>query len=151
MSAYGNQQSNIAGGLYGVEPTISSLVVPSGVSFAFGDAVFVDAGDASKAYKADSTDASLAFRGVAVASHRSYNSVDDGSYIGYTDMNVLTEGEIYVVAASGISAVANLAAYVVNLISDGDYGKFTSSATNAIATGGYFRSNVADDLVRIEL
>jgi hypothetical protein len=151
MSAYGNQDANIAGGLFGSNPVISSLVVPSGASFAFGDAVCVDSGDASKAYKPDSTDTSLTFRGVAVASHRSYDSADDGSYIAYTDMNVLTGGEIYVVAASGLTNVANLPAYLVDLTSSGDYGKFTTVDTDNLATGGYFRSNVADGLVRIEL
>ena len=151
MSAYGNQDANIAGGLFGSNPVISSLVVPSGASFAFGGGVCVDVGDASKAYVPDSTDTSLVFRGVAVASHRSYVSADDGSYVAYTDMNVLTEGEIYVVAASGLTNIANSAAYLVDLISDGDYGKFTTSDSGTLPTGGYFRSNVADGLVRIEL
>jgi hypothetical protein len=151
MAAYGLQDNDVAGAIFGTEMDIETKVVPSGVTFAFGSAVFVDAGDEEKAYVPDSTDGSLKFLGVAPISHRSYDGAED-VYVAFQDMNVLTKGQIYVTVASGLSAIANATAYVIDDLNDAQYGKFTtlnSAATYAI--GGYFRSNVADGLARVEL
>lgn len=153
MNQYEQTQDPARAGLmFGIDYNAETAVVPSGVTFEFGDPVFVDAGVVGVAYVPDSTDASLKFLGVAPISHRSYKDSEE-QYVAYQDMNVITKGTIYVPVASGISACANQAAYVVDLISDGDYKKFTT--TNSAATyavGGYFRSNVNDDgLALLEL
>jgi hypothetical protein len=141
-----------AGTLFGPMLWAENKVVPSGVTFEFGDPVFVDEGDETKAYEPDSTDASLHFLGVAPISHRCYkDSVEQ--YVEYQEMNVLTKGKIYVHVASGVTGCANKPAYVVDLVSDGDYKKFTTtSSANTFDIGGYFRSNPnADGLAVVEL
>lgn len=151
MGAYGTQDAGIAGLLYGSALNIETKVVASGMTFAFGSAVFVDQGDEDTAYVPDSTDTSLKFLGVAVISHRSYIDSED-TYVAYQDMNVLEEGEIYVATASGLTTIANQPAYVVDLIGDANYGKFTTTNSgDTYSTGGYFRSNVSNGLARLEL
>jgi hypothetical protein len=84
-------------------------------------------------------------------SHRSYSDSEE-QYVAFQDMNVLTEGEIYVPVASGITNCANKPAYVVDIQASGDYNKFTTDSSNNYDIGGYFRSNVnADGLARVEL
>lgn len=145
------QDSARAGLVFGIETDVESKVVASGVTFEFGEPVFVDEGVEDIAYAGDSTDASLKFLGVAMISHRSYKDSED-QYVAFQEMNVLTEGEIYVPVASGITATANKPAYVVNLISDADYNKFTTTSGSNYEIGGYFRSNPnADGLARVEL
>lgn len=145
------QDSARAGLVFGIETDVEAKVVASGVTFEFGEPVFVDEGVEDIAYAGDSTDASLKFLGVAMISHRSYKDSED-QYVAFQEMNVLTEGEIYVPVASGITATANKLAYVVNLISDADYNKFTTTSGSNYDIGGYFRSNPnADGLARVEL
>lgn len=145
------QDSARAGLVFGIETDVESKVVASGVTIEFGEPVFVDEGVEDIAYAGDSTDASLKFLGVAMISHRSYKDSED-QYVAFQEMNVLTEGEIYVPVASGITATANKPAYVVNLISDADYNKFTTTSGSNYDIGGYFRSNPnADGLARVEL
>lgn len=145
------QDSARAGLVFGIETDVEAKVVASGVTFEFGEPVFVDEGVEDIAYAGDSTDASLKFLGVAMISHRSYKDSED-QYVAFQEMNVLTEGEIYVPVASGITATANKPAYVVNLISDADYNKFTTTSGSNYDIGGYFRSNPnADGLARVEL
>lgn len=145
------QDSARAGLVFGIETDVESKVVASGATFEFGEPVFVDEGVEDIAYAGDSTDASLKFLGVAMISHRSYKDSED-QYVAFQEMNVLTEGEIYVPVASGITATANKPAYVVNLISDADYNKFTTTSGSNYEIGGYFRSNPnADGLARVEL
>lgn len=151
MSAYGTLDARIAGQLYGVDYDIETKVVPSGVSFAFGAPVFVDAGDENTAYAPDSTDASLKFLGVACISHRSYDGSED-EYVDFQDMNVVTRGEIYVAVASGLTNIANAAAYVIDDAGEADFGKFTTAnVEGSYSTGGYFRSNVEGGLARLQL
>jgi hypothetical protein len=150
MSAYGSQDGSIAGMMFGTLGDIETKVVASGVTFEFGEAVFVDSGDENTAYEPDSTDGSLKFIGVAPISHRSYDGSED-QYIAFSDMNVLTKGQIYVAVASGLTTIANSAAYVINVTGNAQYKKFSTSSSNAYDIGGYFRSNVVDGLARLEL
>jgi hypothetical protein len=150
MANYGEQGTGIAGELFGTDYNIETKVVPSGVEFAFGEPVFVDAGDENTAYEPDSTDASLLFLGVAVISHRSYKDSED-KYVEYQDMNVVDRGEVYVAVASGIINCANAPAYVTHGVVDANYKMFTTSSVGTYATGGYFRSNAADGIARVEL
>jgi hypothetical protein len=146
------QDTARAGLMFGIDYDAETLVVPSGLVFEFGDPVFVDAGVEEYAFYPLSTDASLKFLGVAPISHRCYkDSVEQ--YIAYQDMNVVTLGTIWVPVASGISACANQAAYVVDLASDGNYKKFTTTnSADTYATGAYFRSNAnTDGLALVEL
>ena len=150
MSAYGNLSKARAGLVYGLTSEIETKIVASGVTVEFGKPVFVDAGVEDYGYLGDSTDASLLFLGVAVISQRSFVA-SEGEYPAYDSMNVLTEGEVWVPAASGVTA--NAAAYVVNVTTSDDYGKFGISTTSGIyATAvGYFRSNADGGLVLVEL
>lgn len=152
MSAYGNQSTNglIAGMTVGVDMDIESKVVASGVDFEFGDPVFVDTGVEDTAYDGDSNDASLKFLGVAMISHRSYTDSED-KYVAYQEVNVLTKGMVYVNVASGLSAIANSAAYVVDDTTSGDYEKFTTSNSGTYDIGGYFRSNASNGVALVEL
>lgn len=150
MSAYSTQDANVAGAMFGSDFDIETKVVASGASFAFGDAVFVDEGVEDTAYEGDSTDTSLKFLGVAPISHRSYDGSED-EYIAFQDMNVLTRGKIYVHVASGLSAIANAAAYYTDAIVDANYGMFTTSSNGTYDIGGYFRSNVSNGLALLEL
>jgi hypothetical protein len=145
------QDSARAGLVFGIETDVENKVVASGQTFEFGEPVFVDEGVEDIAYPGDSTDTSLKFLGVAMISHRSYKDSEE-QYVAFQEMNVLTEGEIYVNVASGITATANMPAYVVDLTSSGDYNKFTTDSTDNYDIGGYFRSNPnADGLARVEL
>ena len=151
MAAYGNIDAARAGLVYGLDTTVETKIVASGVTVEFGDAVFVDAGVEDYGYLGDSTDGSLKFLGVAMISQRSFVA-SEGEYPAYDAMNVLIEGEIYVTVASGLSSIANSAAYVIDDTTDGQYGKFTT--TNSAATYGpvgYFRSNVSSSLARLQV
>ena len=150
MAAYGNQDPSIAGTPFGADYDIETKVVPSGVTFEFGEPVFVDAGVEDTGYAGDSTDASLKFLGVAIISHRSYDGSED-QYVEYQDMNVLTRGQIYVNVPSGLSAIANAPAYVIDDQTDADYNKFTTSNSGTYDIGGYFRSNASGGIARVEL
>jgi hypothetical protein len=153
MAAYGSQDVARAGLCFGVgELEVETKVAASGVTFEFGEAVFVDAGVEDVGYAPDSIDTSLKFLGIARISQRSF--VDsEGNYPPYSDMDVLTEGEIYVQVASGLSAIANAPAYVLDVTTDAQYQKFTtdSTAENVYDIGCYFRSNVVDGLARLEV
>jgi hypothetical protein len=150
MANYGEQDAGIAGSLFGTDYNIETKVVPSGLTFEFGDPVFVDAGDENTAYAPDSGDASLLFLGAAVVSHRSYKDSED-KYVEYQDMNVVDRGEVYVAVASGIINCANAPAYVTHGKVDANYKRFTTSSNGTYATGGYFRSNAANGIARVEL
>jgi hypothetical protein len=140
-----------AGLVFGTETDVESKVVASGQTFEFGEPVFVDQGVEDVAYPGDSNDASLVFLGVAMISHISYRDSEE-QCVAFQEMNVLTEGEIYVNVASGISACAHKPAFVVTNQSSGDYNKFTTASGSNYNIGGYFRSNPnADGLVRVEL
>ena len=147
---YGNQGGNLAGMTVGIDLDIESKVVASGAEFSFGEGVFVDEGDADTAFEADVTDTSLKFLGVAVISHRSYDGSED-KYIGCQEINVLSKGMIYVPVSSGLSAIANLPAYLTHSKVDANYGNFTTSSASTYDIGGYFRSNVADGVALVEL
>jgi hypothetical protein len=147
------QDSARAGMVFGVMTDVENLVVPSGVVFEFGEAVFVDTGDEETAYKPDSTDASLVFAGVSIINHRCTRDTEE-QYLGFREMDVLTVGQVYVPVASGIANVncANKKAYVTHGIVDANYKKFTISSNGTYDIGAYFRSNVnADGLARVEL
>lgn len=152
MTQYANSQDSARAGLaFGIDYEAEAKVVASGVTFEFGNPVCVDAGVEDVAYAPDSTDASLKFLGVAMISHRCYKDSEE-QYIAFQEINVMTEGEIYVPVASGISNCANQAAYLVHNKSSADYGKFTTSNSSTYDIGGYFRSNAnADGLARLEL
>jgi hypothetical protein len=152
MDQYEYTQDPARAGLaFGIEYEAEAKVVPSGVTFEFGEPVFVDEGVEDVGYAGDSNDASLKFLGVTMISHRSYNDSEE-QYVAYQDMNVLTEGVIYVPVASGITNCANQAAYVIDDQSSGDYNKFTTTSGSNYDIGGYFRSNAnADGLARVEL
>lgn len=140
-----------AGTVFGVIEGCETKVVASGQTFEFGEPVFVDAGVEDIAYPGDSNDASLVFLGIAITSHRSYSTSAE-QYVAFQDMNVLTEGEVYVYVASGITACANKPAYAVDNQSSDDYNKFSTSAGGNYDIGGYFRSNPnSDGLVRLEV
>jgi hypothetical protein len=136
--------------VFGVMTDVENLVVPSGVVFEFGEAVFVDVGDEESAYKPDSNDASLVFAGVSIINHRSTSETVE-QYLGFREMDVLRVGEVYVPVASGITSCANAKAYVVHGIVDANYKMFTTSSNGTYNIGAYFRSNVADGLARVEL
>lgn len=148
MTQYQNTLDEMrAGTIFGPVLRAEAKVVPSGVTFEFGDPVFVDAANENQAFEPDSTDTSLHFLGVAILSHNA-----DNKYVEYQDMSVLGKGEIYVHVASGIVNCANQPAYVGNLIGDAAYKKFTTSSSNAFDIGGYFRSNAnADGIARVEV
>jgi hypothetical protein len=89
--------------------------------------------------------------GVSVISHRSYDGYED-KYVDFSEMNVLTRGEIYVTVASGLTTIANQAAYVMDDKNDSKYKKFTTANVGgSYSIGGYFRSNVSGGLARVEL
>lgn len=150
MAAYGLQDSFIAGEMFGSDFDIETKVVASGVTFEFGEPVFLDAGVENTAYAGDSNDGSLKFIGIAPISHRSYDGSED-QYVAFQDMNVLTRGQIYVAVASGLTNIANSAAYVIDDQNDAQYNKFTTSNSGTYDIGGYFRSNVVDGLARLEI
>lgn len=153
MAAYGSQDSARAGLCYGVgDLEVETKVAASGVTFEFGEAVFVDSGVEDVAYAPDSTDTSLKFLGIAIISQQSY--VDsEGNYPPYSSVNVLTEGEVYVQVASGLTTIANQPAYVLDVTTDGQYQKFTtdSTAADVYDIGCFFRSNASNGLARIEV
>jgi hypothetical protein len=146
MSAYSTQDAGIAGTIFGSDFNIETKIVASGVTFEFGEAVFVDAGDEETGYAPDSSDASLKFLGVSVISGY------EDKYVDFSEMNVLTRGEIYVTVASGLTTIANQAAYVMDDKNDSKYKKFTTANVGgSYSIGGYFRSNVSGGLARVEL
>lgn len=151
MSAYGDMTKAKAGLIYGLDYEIETKIVPSGVTFDFGDPVFVDEGDEDKAYKANSTDVSLKFYGIAVISQRS--SVDaQGDYPEYDTLNVMTRGKVWVPTVSGLGDVANKAAYVANVVATtADYEKWTDSSSASYNSGCFFRTNPLNDLAVIEV
>lgn len=142
MAAYSYLSGARAGLVYGLNTEIETKIVGSGVTVDFGDPVFVDEAVEDTGYLGDSTDSSLKFLGVAIISQRSFVT-SEGEYPAYDAMNVLTEGEVWVPVASGVTACANKAAYAVNVTTADDYNKFGISTTSGIyATAvGYFRSN----------
>jgi len=151
MSAYGDMTVAKAGLIYGLDYEVESYVVPSGVTFDFGDPVFVDAGDENTAYKADSTDASLVFKGVAIISQRSFDSAQ-GDYPEYDSINVMVRGKVWVPVVSGVVSCANAKAYVANVIATtSDYEKFTTSDSNSYDCGHYFRTNATGGLAVLEV
>jgi hypothetical protein len=141
-----------AGMVFGLVTDVENMTVPSGVTFEFGEAVFVDEGNETDAFKPDSTDTSLKFLGISMLNHRCTKESEE-QYLEYREMDVLVEGEIYVPVASGITNCANQLAYVVDATGSTEYKEFTTvNNANTYAIGGYFRSNVnADGLARVEL
>lgn len=150
MSAYGEMDHALAGLIYGLDYEVESLIAASGVTFEFGDPVFVDEEDESIAYEPDSTDASLHFAGIAIISQRSFAD-SEGEYPPYDTVNVLRKGKVWVTVASGITNCAQKAAYVINLTSDADYKEFTSTSGSNYNCGCYFRSNADNGLAVLEV
>ena len=150
MAAYGNIDAARAGLVYGLDIIVETKIVPSGVTVDFGDAIFVDAGEEDYGYLGDSGESDYKFLGVAMVSQRSF--VDsEGEYPEYDAMNVLIEGEIYVTIASGLTSIANSAAYVIDDTTDDQYGAFTTSSSGTYGPVGYFRSNVSSSLARLQV
>ena len=83
---------------------------------------------------------SAKFAGVAVLSQRSFLTVE-GEYPIGDMLSVVTEGGIWVKVPDGLTGCANKAAYVIANSDNADYKKFTATATNTYAIGGYFKSN----------
>jgi len=149
--AYGDLTPNKLGLVFGLESNVESKLVATGVTIAFGEPVFVKTGDDECAYLPDSTDATRKFLGIAPISHRSYVSSDGGQYNAFDTVNVLTEGQIWVALATGVTACANKPAYIVDLTSDGQYKKFTDVSTDNYDTGCYFRSNPLNGMAILEV
>ena len=151
MGAYSTQDASVAGLTFGSDIDIETMIAASGVTFGFGQAVFVKNGDAVTGYAPDASSAVLKFLGVSMISRRSYSDTTE-TYNAFDEMNVLTEGQIYVATASGLTSIANQAAYVIDDKNDSGYKKFTTANVGgSYATGGYFRSNVSGGLARLEL
>lgn len=139
MAMYGNQDSVRAGVLDGLDHNFESRIAVA--AFKFGDPVMYDAGDEKKCYVPDSTDVSLVFGGIATLSQQSY--VDSvGEYPINSVVSVCTEGEIWVRVPDGLTGCANKPAYVIDLLADGDYKKFTAtSGANTYDPGCVFKGN----------
>lgn len=136
---YGDLSPVRAGVLDGLDHDYESRVALA--AFKFGDPVMFDAGNETSAYVPDSTDASLVFGGVAVINQRGDNT-SVGEYAIKDMVSVCTEGKIWVRVPDALSGCANKPAYVIDLIADGDYKKFTDTAgANTYDPGCYFRSN----------
>lgn len=141
MAGYGNMEAAKAGLIYGLDYEIESKVVPSGVTFDFGDPVFIDEGSEEVVAKADSNDASLNFFGIAIVSQRSFDDAQ-GDYPAYDTINVMTRGKVWVPTVSGVSAIANKPAYVGNVIATtAAYEKWTDSNSATYDAGCFFRTN----------
>lgn len=140
MSAYGNMDVARPGMLDGIESEdIISKV--AGVAFAFGDPVFVDAGNATTAVAPDGTDASLVFRGIALESPRSFVA-SSGLYPAGDMVNVGGVGNyVWVKVVTGLTAIANKPVYLVDDTTSGDYKLFTDVSTSNYDTGAVFASN----------
>lgn len=139
MAQYGDLDKVRAGTLDGLDHNFESRV--ASVAVQFGDPVMYDAGNETTCYAPDSTDVSLVFGGVAVLSHRSF--VDsEGEYPVEDMVSVCTDGEIWVRVPDGLSGCANKVAYVIDLLADVDYKKFTAtSGANTYDAGCVFKSN----------
>lgn len=151
MAAYGSLDYARAGLVFGLDTEIETKIAASGVTFAFGDPVFVLNGDENTGYAGDSDLATLKFLGVAMISQRSFVG-SEGEYPPFDVMNVVSKGEVYVPVASGLTTIANQAAYVYDDDTDAQYGLFTT--LNSAATYGpvgYFRSNVSGGLARVQI
>jgi hypothetical protein len=149
---YGNLTPNKAGLMDGLENEVRSLLVASGVtSIAPGEPVFVKPGDETGAFLPDDTDATRKFAGVAIISQRSFVGTEDNLYPTYDQISVLEEGCVWVPVASGISAIANKAAYIIDLTSDGQFKKFTDATSGNYDCGCYFKSNVLNGLAVLEV
>ena len=136
--AYGLIERAKAGLLDGLNKEIETMSVQDGDSFDFGDPIFAKEGAAGVAEVGDTTDDTLIFAGVALISQRSYVE-EQGEYVEYTPMNVLSKGRVWVKVPSGLSSISNTPAYVNDDSTDVDYGKFTNE-TAYYHTGGFFRS-----------
>lgn len=150
MAAYGSLDYARAGLAFGLETDVETKIAASGTTFEFGDPVFVKNGDEDTGYAGDSNASDLKFLGVAMISQRSFVE-SEGEYPAYDAMNVLYGGEIYVPVASGLSTIANQAAYVIDDQNDAQYGKFTTSNSGTYGPVGHFRSNVSDSLARLQV
>lgn len=151
MAAYGNIDYARAGLMYGLDSEIETKIAASGVTFEFGDPVFVKNGDENTGFAGSSLLSTLKFLGVAIISQRSFKD-SEGEYPPFDAMNVLTEGEVYVPVASGITTIANQAAYVFDNASGDQFGKFTTlNSADTYGPVGYFRSNVEDSLARLQV
>jgi hypothetical protein len=150
--AYGNLTPNVAGLMDGLENNVSSKLVASGVtSIAPGEPVFVMPGDETGAFLPDDTVATRLFAGVAIISQRSFVDTADNVYPTYDEISVLEEGRVWVPVASGISAIANKPAYIIDLTSDAQFKLFTDNSSGNYACGCYFRSNVLNGLAVLEV
>lgn len=151
MAAYGSMDYARAGLAFGLDHEIETRIAASGVTFEFGDPVYVKNGDEDTGFAGDSDLATLKFLGVAAISQRSFVA-SEGEYPPFDAMNVLSEGEVYVTVASGLTTIANQAAYVYDDDTNAQYGLFTT--LNSAATYGpvgYFRSNAEDSLARLQV
>ena len=141
MSAYDSIDYAKAGLMDGLDRTISTLAVQPADSFDFGDPTFMEEGEPELAELGDNSNANLVFAGVAVISHRS-DVETQGEYPEYDAMNVLERGRVWVKSPDAEAAlgIAGKSAYVVDLPTDADYGKFSSIDT-WYGSVGLFRSN----------
>lgn len=139
MAQYGKLDAVRAGMLDGLEHGYESRVADAVIQF--GDPVMYDVGDEKTAYAPDSTDTSLKFGGVAVLSQRAY--IDSkGEYPIGDQVSVCNEGEIWVRVPDALTGCANKPAHVIDLISDGDYKKFTDTAgANTYDNVAVFKGN----------
>lgn len=150
MAAYGSIDTAKAGMIDGLIYEIESLTVQDGETFDFGDPVFVQEGDEVNAHQGDNGSFDLVFAGIAVISQRSFVD-NEGDYPEYDRLNCLSKGRAWAKVVSGLSGIANQAAYVVDDATSDDYGLFTNVDTN-YPTGGFFRSEpveVGDDELAI--
>jgi hypothetical protein len=139
MAQYGSLDKVAPGTLDGLFHDFESRVANAVTQF--GDPVMYDAGDEKKCYAPDSTDVSLVFGGVAVTAPRSYNS-SVGEYPAGDQVSVVKSGEVWVKVPDGLTGCANKIAYVIDLIADGDYKKFTAtSGANTYDSKCVFKGN----------
>jgi hypothetical protein len=142
MAMYGNLDQVFPGMIEGREHNIESRIVKPVAGIQYGSAVFYDAADQEGAYAPDSTDASLLFAGVALNSLRADAKAGiANSYTQYDTINVVNRGEIWVRVPDAETNTANKPVYLIHLTSDGDYGKFTSTAGTNYDTGCWFKPN----------
>lgn len=141
MAAYGSQYTKKVGMLHRETNNVVESKLAA-VAFDFGAPVFYKTGDADYAYAPDSTLSTLVFAGVAPTSQRAY--VDStNAYVAGDQLNVLVEGEVWVKvsALATAASLANKPAYVENVTTATNYGKFSDLSAGGYATGGYFKSN----------
>ena len=140
MAMYGMTDRVRAGVLDGLDHDFVSKRVA--VACKFGAPLMVNAGNEKDAELADSTDTGQKFIGVAVEVEQEDRTVV-GEWPAKSVVSVCIDGVVSVRVPDGKTAIANKPAYVVDLLADGDYQKFTDvSGANTYDTAvGVFASN----------